>query len=368
MKVFVSGCFDLLHSGHMTFLKEAAKLGDLYVSIGSDKTIRELKKRDPIYTQDERKFMLENLGCVKEVFIGSGSGILDFTPELEKVKPDIFFVNSDGDSEEKRNYIKGKGIQYIVMERVPEMGLPVRSTTDLRKIIAKDEDSEYSPLRVDFAGGWLDTPGMHRTNGFVVNCSISPLVSKKNWRYSQRSGLGGSSAWAFINALNPFKYDMEHGNGWQDSAIVLETGCCVWHSGDKPVLDFKNTGDFLKGKMAIWDTNIPHDTQSLSQKERDIEKIKEISRIARIGVLNKDVHILSLAANLTYQEQLKEGMQEVPFLNEDGVLGAKYCGSGHGGYVLYTFETEQQRTKIISKHKGFIPIEPYCRLFGQNHR
>ena len=45
MKVFVSGCFDLLHSGHIKFLTEAAKYGDLYVSVGSDKTINELKHK-----------------------------------------------------------------------------------------------------------------------------------------------------------------------------------------------------------------------------------------------------------------------------------------------------------------------------------
>ena len=38
-KVFVSGCYDLLHSGHVAFFAEAAKLGDLYVGIGSDRTI-----------------------------------------------------------------------------------------------------------------------------------------------------------------------------------------------------------------------------------------------------------------------------------------------------------------------------------------
>ena len=42
-KVFVSGCFDMLHSGHVAFLKEAASLGDLYVCIGSDKTVYGLK-------------------------------------------------------------------------------------------------------------------------------------------------------------------------------------------------------------------------------------------------------------------------------------------------------------------------------------
>ena len=222
----------------------------------------------------------------------------------------------------------------------------------------------FSPVRVDFAGGWLDTPGKHRTGGYVVNCAISPMVSQEKWIYSQRSGLGGSSAWAYINKINPFQFDMEHGNGWQDSAIILETGCCVWHSGDTPVLDFKNTGEFLRGKMALFNTNIPHDTAVLSDKDRDIERIKEISKIARSGVLNCNIKELAKSVQLTYEMQLKEGMK--PLSNQDlqGFLGCKYCGSGHGGYVLYLFETVADRDKVVQTHKDFLSIEPYCRLFS----
>ena len=42
-RVFVSGCYDMLHSGHVAFFKEASAYGDLYVGIGSDRTIEELK-------------------------------------------------------------------------------------------------------------------------------------------------------------------------------------------------------------------------------------------------------------------------------------------------------------------------------------
>ncbi|GAB1358717.1 hypothetical protein MASR1M31_04960 [Porphyromonadaceae bacterium] len=44
-KVFVSGCYDLLHSGHVAFFEEAASHGDLSVGIGSDQTIFELKRK-----------------------------------------------------------------------------------------------------------------------------------------------------------------------------------------------------------------------------------------------------------------------------------------------------------------------------------
>ena len=77
-KVFVTGCFDMLHSGHVAFLKEAAQYGDVYVGLGSDETVYNLKGRYPVNNQDERKYMLDALDCVKEVLINKGSGIMDF--------------------------------------------------------------------------------------------------------------------------------------------------------------------------------------------------------------------------------------------------------------------------------------------------
>ena len=95
-KVFVSGCYDMLHSGHVAFFEEAATHGDLYVGIGSDKTIHELKARKTIHTEDERLYMVRALKSVKEAWVNSGSGVLDFVEDLKRLQPDIFFVNSDG--------------------------------------------------------------------------------------------------------------------------------------------------------------------------------------------------------------------------------------------------------------------------------
>ncbi len=136
-KVFVSGCFDMLHSGHVRFFEEAAELGDVYVSIGSDKTVLSLKNRPTLYTEDERKYMVESIRFVKQAFIGPDNGILDFAPLLDIVKPDIFFVNQDGDSELKRNFIESKGIEYRVSRREPKEKLPPRSTTAIRAEIKK---------------------------------------------------------------------------------------------------------------------------------------------------------------------------------------------------------------------------------------
>ena len=137
VKVFVSGCFDVLHSGHIRFFEEASQYGDLYVSIGSDKTVEELKKRKTLYNEKERLYMVGAIRYVHQVFIAKGSGKLDFLQELAEIKPNIFFVNSDGDSPEKRKAVEDLGIRYIVSNRIPKDLLPVRSTTAIRTILGK---------------------------------------------------------------------------------------------------------------------------------------------------------------------------------------------------------------------------------------
>ena len=136
-KVFVSGCFDVLHSGHIRFFEEASQYGDLYVSVGSDKTIEELKNRKTLYNEDERLYMVSSIKYVHTAFVAQGSGKLDFTEEIKNIQPDIFFVNSDGDSAEKREFIESLGIRYVVSNRIPKDLLSIRSTTAIREELIK---------------------------------------------------------------------------------------------------------------------------------------------------------------------------------------------------------------------------------------
>ena len=149
-KVFVSGCYDLLHSGHVEFFRQAAAYGDLYVGIGSDKTIEGYKHHRTVYSEQERLFMVKSIRYVKDAFINQGSGILDFLPTLDLVKPDILVVNADGSSEAKRKVCEERGMEYIVLERVPREGLTARSSTDLKKT------GSQIPTRLDLAGTWID--------------------------------------------------------------------------------------------------------------------------------------------------------------------------------------------------------------------
>ena len=155
-KVFVSGCFDMLHSGHVAFFEEATTHGDLYVGIGSDRTINDLKGRRTVNGERERLYMIRSRRVVKDAWINKGSGLLDFEEELRALRPDIFFVNEDGYTPDKKRLCDELGVELVVSRRVPVSGLPPRSTTALR--------SECRiPYRLDLAGGWLDQP-------YVSNC------------------------------------------------------------------------------------------------------------------------------------------------------------------------------------------------------
>jgi cytidyltransferase-like protein len=181
-KVFVTGCFDMLHSGHVRFLQEAATHGDVYVAIGSDQTVRELKGRAPVNTQSERKYMIEALKFVKGCLINSGSGLMDFCAELKSVAPDVFFVNEDGNTQEKAELCRELGIDYVVSKRLPQTNLPARSTTSLRKEC-------LIPYRLDLAGGWLDQPYVSKHGaGAVLTICLEPLIE-----FNERSGMASSS-------------------------------------------------------------------------------------------------------------------------------------------------------------------------------
>ena len=143
MSVFVSGSFDLLHSGHIAFFKQVSlQFGEPIVGIGSDASIFELKHRPTVFNQDERLFMVRAVRYVSHVWINSGMGNMDFIEDVLKYNRNVFYdeidtlvVNEDQDFEEKRKWCLENGIMYKVLKRIPEKGLPERSTTQIRTFI-----------------------------------------------------------------------------------------------------------------------------------------------------------------------------------------------------------------------------------------
>ena len=182
-KVLVSGCYDLLHSGHIEFFRQAAEYGDLYVGIGSDKTILGYKNHKTIYSEQERLFMVKSIRYVKDAFINTGSGIMDFVPTLDIVHPDILVVNSDGHSPAKEQLCRERGMQYVVLNRNPHEGLEARSSTELKKTEC------LLPTRLDLAGTWIDQPYVScYSPGWALTISLEPTFEVR-----ERCGLSTST-------------------------------------------------------------------------------------------------------------------------------------------------------------------------------
>jgi cytidyltransferase-like protein len=132
-RVVVTGCYDWLHSGHVRFFEEASAFGDLYVGVGSDRTVRELKGAPhPMFPEAERRYLVQSVRFVTHAFINSGSGWLDAAPDIQRLQPQVFVVNQDGDRPEKRSFCEQRGIRYVVLKRLPKEGLPNRASTELR--------------------------------------------------------------------------------------------------------------------------------------------------------------------------------------------------------------------------------------------
>jgi cytidyltransferase-like protein len=132
-KVIVTGSFDWLHSGHIRFFEEASELGDLYVAVGHDENIRLLKgEGHPMFSQDERLYMVQAIRFVTRALITSGHGWMDAAPEITRIRPDIYVVNEDGNKLEKQRFCERHGLEYVVLKRTPKDGLPRRESTVLR--------------------------------------------------------------------------------------------------------------------------------------------------------------------------------------------------------------------------------------------
>jgi len=207
-KVLVSGCYDLLHAGHVRFFETAAEYGDLHVCVGSDENIRRLKGRPTRFNQDERLYMVQSIRHVTHARVSSGWGMLDFEPDMAEIRPDFFVVNTDGGSEEKRRLCQRYGVQYVELDRTPRPGLPVRSSTAVKaELAAADAEPQPAeiPYRICMAGGWMDQPWVSKYHpGSVVTVNIHPTRA-----FNLRSGMATSSRilWERLRKYNLFPDD-----------------------------------------------------------------------------------------------------------------------------------------------------------------
>ena len=362
-RVFVSGCYDMLHSGHVAFFKEASSYGDLYVGIGSDKTIKELKNRETIYSEKERLFMVKAIRYVKEAYVNRGSGMMDFIETVEKVKPDIFIVNTDGGSDEKRRFCEARGITYIELQRIPEKGLDKRSTTSLRNSV-----SSQIPYRIDIAGTWIDQPYVSQHgSGWAITASIEPTrefmerggmststrkAAQSIWHYQLPEGdeeMIARLLFCFENHPEDLK---GHISGAQDAIGICLSGLArhyydgtYWPSKIERIHD-ADILDWVENHMAIIEM-FPRRQGCSVVEGKDItpDKVKSLTNAADMtwnGILSKDMELFVKGFQDSFNSQIamfpsmmQPGVEE--YINKarnEGALAWKMAGAGGGGHLL----------------------------------
>jgi cytidyltransferase-like protein len=348
----------LLHSGHIAFLEEAAQYGDLYVALGSDATVYDLKGRETINKEEERLYMLRSLGCVKDAFISRGSGLLDFEKEFHELKPDIFIVNEDGNTPQKQALCKETGTKYVVLSREPYAELPARSTTSLRTI-------ERMPYRIDLAGGWLDQPFVSELYpGPVITISLEPTIN-----FNERSGMATSTRRAALELWGPrlpsgdpiklakmlFAYDNPPGteviSGSQDAIGIAIPGLCrAYYDGqywpnhidrvtDELILQFVERSLYLIPLGPRDSAYNPLDERHITRE--NAKALSDAAENAWSAILNQDIHSFGRFFREAFEAQVamfphmsNDMVQDLISRYEDVALGWKLAGAGGGGYLI----------------------------------
>ena len=407
-KVFVSGCYDLLHSGHIEFFKQASRYGDLYVGIGSDSTIEAYKGHKTMYPEQERLFMVKAIRYVKDAYINSGSGVLDFLPTLDIIKPDILVVNSEGGNDDKKRICEERGMEYIVLERKPHEGLDARSSSGLKKTLKDSSEAEAKaalaakgcqiPTRLDLAGTWIDQPYVSCFHpGWAITISLEPTFEIRN-----RCGLSTSTRneikriWPYqLPNMDPetlarlvfcFENHPEreggHTSGAQDSIGICVPGLCRHYYDNHfwpekiEICSEAAILSWLESHLCL----IPLDPRPkgcsvVEGKDITTEKVKALAQAADQcweAIMNKDLNRFAAAYNASFSAQtaMFPGMVN-PSVNGkksaetsiqpaidlwssvEDVLAWKMAGAGGGGYLALVVK---DTADFCGRHAESIPI------------
>lgn len=363
-KVFVSGCYDMLHSGHVAFFREASQYGDLYVGIGSDATIAALKGRETVNSEQERLYMVKSVRYVKDAFVNRGSGIMDFELDIVALQPDVFVVNEDGYSPAKKSLCDALGIELKVLERIPDAGLPARSTTSLRQ-----GGICRLPYRIDLAGTWIDQPYVSKfAPGWAITLSLEPVVE-----YNERCGMSTSTRnaakkiWPYQLPLEKperlaeilFKFENNPGStlisGAQDAIGICMPGLvrhyydnAYWPLRFESVLD-ESILDWLEQHLylvLLWPR--PDGLDLLKDTDINTPNVAALADAADRAwscMMARDLHGFAEAFLASFHAQLRmfpamsnPAIEAVIDSYRSQALAWKLAGAGGGGYLILVAE------------------------------
>lgn len=133
-RVFVGGTFDIIHPGHVAFLREASRYGRLYVAVARNSNVRRFKGRDPFNDEEHRLAMVSSIRYVYEAFLGDES---DYLKSVERVRPGYIVLGPDqfADPETLSRELEARGLGGIRILRLSEKVGGFSSSAVVKKIL-----------------------------------------------------------------------------------------------------------------------------------------------------------------------------------------------------------------------------------------
>ena len=117
-KILVAGTFDIIHPGHIFLINEAAKMGDVYVIVATDKNRQSYSGEAPMIPEQQRLEVVKSLKNVKEARLGRHDN--DTLKTVEEINPDIILLGPDQnyDISILKSGLKQKGLNHIQVRRL----------------------------------------------------------------------------------------------------------------------------------------------------------------------------------------------------------------------------------------------------------
>ena len=138
VRVMASGVFDLIHTGHISYLEQAKSMGDeLVVVVACDATVRE-KKHEPITPERMRVRIVGSLKPVDRAIVGGNGDMFD---TVREIAPDVIVLGFDQtfDPEDLERRLAERGMPHIKVVRADECADDLNAT---RRIVRKIREME----------------------------------------------------------------------------------------------------------------------------------------------------------------------------------------------------------------------------------
>jgi len=369
--VLVAGFFDMLHSGHIRFFEEAAKYGRVFVSLGSDDNSLQSKGKNPVFSEEERQYMVESIRFVDEAHVSQITGSLSFSGHLEEFQPDYFIINNDGHTEEKKIFCESREVKYVVLERVPKLNFTPRSSTDLCTV-------NRIPHRLDLAGGFFDQKkinGIVPGSAVIANIETMDLVDRAGMSSSTRKVIhelygnhlpANQSEQDLANIILAYEnFDSEYISGATDAYGLIFSSVCKFEFKDSyrphaiEKIDDNNILSWLENHLFLKLTHPRQDGYKVFDGREAFpgDRLEEYSKIAhRTWEAIKEMNLDDLKQCINKTRVMQQLL--IPGYVSDEVSstldeveaqghGVKLLGAGGAGYMVIAADEQPPETQRI---------------------